>query len=89
MAYNSNVIIHAVNFYLEVGITLNKGSVGVLGALQFASQIHYLIFFCTDFYFDIFQLCNNFKIRIALLVRAAVQFSVFVFVALLKCFQVV
>lgn len=89
MTDDPNMIVHAVDLHLQVGIALNQTRVRILASLQLTLQVHNLVFLRPDLDLDIFQLRNKIQISIRLLVRSLMQIRVLFFVALLKCFQVV
>jgi len=51
MTNNSDMIIHTVYFDLHICVVLYQRCVLIFASFELSSQVHYLIFFWTNFYF--------------------------------------
>ena len=56
MLNNANVVIHRVNFDLQVRVALDQRSIRVLAAFELALQVHNLVFLAPNLDFQVLQL---------------------------------
>jgi len=81
---NTDVIVHGVDFHLQVGVGLNQRGVRVLRTLQLALQIHNLVFFRSNLDLQVLELSNELRVLVLLSLSSLMQIAVLLFVLLLE-----
>lgn len=88
-ANDADVVVHAVNLHLQVGIVLQQGGVRVPRTLQLFPHIHQLVLLLADLHLKLFDRSRQFNILTTLRVDASLQILVLLLVTLLQLLQVV
>jgi hypothetical protein len=81
MRDHPDVIVHAVDFHLQICIRLDQCAIRVLSRLKFSLHIHDLIFLLPYLSFHVLNLCRQVDVLAPLRVYPALYLRIFLLVA--------